>query len=131
MYLNIKCASYSKVELPHVASRASVHLQICPPLGLPEVLPSMGASPPTLIFLYSSCSSVANLLLSPLPEGHQETEGTYNGMCVLAPGDLRRWPVACRELEVPLPPFRSRARNYQEKSERFAIRAVRFPLFSP
>ena len=52
-------------------------------------------------------------------------------MCVLAPGDLRRWPVACRELEVPLPPFRSRARNDQEKSDRFAIHAVRFPLFSP
>ena len=52
-------------------------------------------------------------------------------VCVLAPGDLRRWPVACRELEVLLPPFGSRARNYQEKSERFAIHAVRFPLFSP
>ena len=50
-------------------------------------------------------------------------------VCVLAPGDLRRWPVACRELEVPLPPFRPRARNDQEKSERFAIRAVLFPLF--
>jgi hypothetical protein len=46
-------------------------------------------------------------------------------MCVLAPGDLRRWTVACRELEVPLPPFRSHARNDQEKSEQFAIRAVR------
>ena len=52
-------------------------------------------------------------------------------MCVLAPGDLRRWTVACRELQVPLPPVRSRARNYQAKSERFAIHAVRFPLFSP
>ena len=52
-------------------------------------------------------------------------------VCVLAPGDLRRWKVACRELEVPLPLFRSRARNYQEKSERSAIHAVRFPLFSP
>ena len=52
-------------------------------------------------------------------------------VCVLAPGDLRRWTVACRELEVPLPPFRSRARNDQEKSDRFAIHAVRFPLFSP